>query len=188
MRTQGEAGVSAVAKVYDAQVYRYRDTLLPLIFLHDALEIEGAIEASLTDSGEAALNIAVLHAEGSRFGLVVDEILSSQEIVVKALVDSLRQTQVFSGATILGDGRVALILDAPGLARHCGVASPGGTADLPIKSAVEPDHGDANVRALPYPRRLVRGDSPLGRRALEELLARRWSGSAIGGSSSIAAA
>src|SRR5206468_8940912 len=59
---------------------------------------------------------------GVTFGLVVDEILASQEIVVKPLADSLKQTAVFSGATILGDGRVALILDVPGLARHSAVA------------------------------------------------------------------
>ncbi|HEY6221196.1 MAG TPA: chemotaxis protein CheW, partial [Candidatus Eisenbacteria bacterium] len=69
------------------------------------------------------IHIAVLHAEGVTFGLVVDEILASQEIVVKPLADSLKQTAVFSGATILGDGRVALILDVPGLARHTGVAT-----------------------------------------------------------------
>jgi two-component system chemotaxis sensor kinase CheA len=139
LRTQGDAGENAIAKVYDAQVYRYRDTLLPLVFLHDALQIEGAVQASLTESGQAALNIAVLHAEGCTFGLVVDEILSSQEIVVKALVDSLRQTPVFSGATILGDGRVALILDAPGLARHCGVGAAGAARGiLPIRNVIEP--------------------------------------------------
>ena len=139
LRTQGDVGENAIAKVYDAQVYRYRDTLLPLVFLHDALQIEGAVQASLTESGQASLNIAVLHAEGCTFGLVVDEILSSQEIVVKPLVDSLRQTQVFSGATILGDGRVALILDAPGLARHCGVGATGATGRImPIRNVMEP--------------------------------------------------
>jgi two-component system chemotaxis sensor kinase CheA len=140
LRTQGDAGENAIAKVYDAQVYRYRDTLLPLVFLHDALQIEGAVQASLTESGHAALNIAVLHAEGCTFGIVVDEILSSQEIVVKALVDSLRQTPVFSGATILGDGRVALILDAPGLARRCGVGATGAARGVvPMRTALEPE-------------------------------------------------
>jgi two-component system chemotaxis sensor kinase CheA len=111
-----------------------------LVFLHDALQIEGAVQASLTESGQAALNIAVLHTEGCTFGLVVDEILSSQEIVVKPLVDSLRHTPVFSGATILGDGRVALILDAPGLARHCGVGATGAAHGvLPMRTALEPE-------------------------------------------------
>jgi len=139
LRTHGDAGENAIAKVYDAQVYRYRDTLLPLVFLHDALQIGGAVQASLNDEGQASLNIAVLHAEGCTFGLVVDEILSSQEIVVKPLVDSLRQTPVFSGATILGDGRVALILDAPGLARHCGVGAAGAARGIAsIHAVMEP--------------------------------------------------
>lgn len=123
VRTHSQQGESAIAKVYDAQVYRYRDSLLPLIFLHDVLQIEGAIEAALMLPSDAALNIAVVHADGISFGLVVDEIVASQEIVVKPLADSLKQTPVFSGATILGDGRVALILDVPGLARHSGVGS-----------------------------------------------------------------
>jgi two-component system chemotaxis sensor kinase CheA len=142
VRTQDEEGENAVAKVYDAQVYRYRDTLLPLVFLHDTLQIGGTVEAGLTKSGQAALHIAVLHAEGVAFGLVVDEILASQEIVVKPLADSLKQTSIFSGATILGDGRVALILDVPGLARHSGVgasAPHAGTAAAPRASEVAHD-------------------------------------------------
>jgi two-component system chemotaxis sensor kinase CheA len=149
VRTHGDAGESAVSQVYDAQVYRYRDRLLPLVFLHDALQIGGAVQASLTDSGQAALNIAVLHADGKSFGLVVDEILSSQEIVVKALTESLKQTPVFSGATILGDGRVALILDVPGLARHCGVGSPGsGKSAAPSQGSVEAPAGPTQTLVL----------------------------------------
>ena len=115
--------VEDVANVYDAQVYRYREILLPLVFLRDMLQIPGAYGNEPVRSEGISIHIAVLHAEGVTFGLVVDEILASQEIVVKPLAESLKQTAVFSGATILGDGRVALILDVPGLARHTGVAA-----------------------------------------------------------------
>jgi two-component system chemotaxis sensor kinase CheA len=146
VRAQAE---DAVANVYDAQVYLYRDTLLPLVFLRDTLRIGGTPEAGPTKSGPAAIHIAVLNAEGVTFGLVVDEILTSQEIVVKPLADALKQTAVFSGATILGDGRVALILDVPGLARHSGVAaSTIGAGAAATRGAVDVAHDPAQTFVL----------------------------------------
>jgi two-component system chemotaxis sensor kinase CheA len=62
--------------------------------------------------------IVVLSLEGRRFGLVVDRVLTTEEIVVKPLSTRLKGLGVYAGATILGDGRVALILDAAALARH----------------------------------------------------------------------
>jgi two-component system chemotaxis sensor kinase CheA len=75
-------------------------------------------------------SIAVVHADGVTFGLVVDTIEASQEIVVKPLGEPLRQIAVFAGATILGDGAVALILDVPGLARHEGMSVRPGASSL----------------------------------------------------------
>jgi chemotaxis protein histidine kinase CheA len=71
------------------------------------------------------VNIVVLQAEGRQFGLVVDDILDTQEIVVKPLSKQLKSINVYSGATIMGDGRVALILDVPGLAQRAGAARDG---------------------------------------------------------------
>ncbi len=68
--------------------------------------------------GAAAINIVVLQAEDSQFGLIVDEITDTEEIVVKPLGKQLKGISAFSGATIMGDGRVALILDVPGLAQR----------------------------------------------------------------------
>jgi two-component system chemotaxis sensor kinase CheA len=147
VRTHGDAGAAALSKVYDTPVYRYRDSLLPLVFLHDALQAGGG--AHSTDSGHTALNIAVVHADGCSFGLVVDEILASQEIVVKPLTESLKQTPVFSGATILGDGRVALILDVPGLARHFGVGLTGsGRGPAPVRGSSELPAGPTQTFVL----------------------------------------
>jgi chemotaxis protein histidine kinase CheA len=67
------------------------------------------------------INIVVLQAEGRKFGLVVDDILDTQEIVVKPLGKQLKGISVYSGATIMGDGRVALILDVSGLAQRARV-------------------------------------------------------------------
>jgi two-component system chemotaxis sensor kinase CheA len=65
--------------------------------------------------------IVVLHAEQQRFGLVVDDVLDTQEIVVKPLGRHLKGIPVYAGATILGDGSVVLILDAATLARRSNV-------------------------------------------------------------------
>jgi two-component system, chemotaxis family, sensor kinase CheA len=62
--------------------------------------------------------IAVLRSEGRRFGLVVDRVINTEEIVVKAVGGQLKAIGLYSGATVLGDGTVALILDVQALARR----------------------------------------------------------------------
>jgi len=104
----------SVEYVHGTPVYRLRGDLLPLVYLHDQL----GIEAQPVDE---ATHIAVLQAGDQLFGLVVEEIRDTEEIVVKALSRNLKALGVYSGATIMGDGRVALILDAVGLARRAGL-------------------------------------------------------------------
>jgi chemotaxis protein histidine kinase CheA len=70
-----------------------------------------------------AINIVVLHADDRQFGLVVDEINDTEEIVVKPLGKQLKGIPTFAGATIMGDGQVALILDVLGLAQLANVVS-----------------------------------------------------------------
>lgn len=62
-----------------------------------------------------AVKIAVLRAEKNRFGLVVDDVLDSEEIVVKPLPEYLKSSTCYAGTTIMGDGRVAMILDPNGI-------------------------------------------------------------------------
>ena len=69
------------------------------------------------------MNIVVLQADDHPFGLVVDEINDSEEIVVKPLSKQLKGVKVFAGATIMGDGRAALILDVVGLAQNASILS-----------------------------------------------------------------
>ncbi len=69
------------------------------------------------------VNIVVLQADGRRFGLVVDGINDTEEIVVKPLGKQLKGVSLFAGATIMGDGRVSLILDVAGTAQRAGVVS-----------------------------------------------------------------
>ena len=101
----------AIEHVSGAPVYRLRGKLLPLVRLDHTL----GLEASAT---EQDVYIAVLQAEGRRFGLVVDRVLNTEEIVVKPLASLLKDIGVYQGSTILGDGKVALILDVQSLARR----------------------------------------------------------------------
>jgi two-component system chemotaxis sensor kinase CheA len=110
----GEAG-KGIEMVHGAPVYRLRGRLLPLVYLNRELQIAPA--ESDQPSGHAATNIVVVQADGREFGLVVDEITDTEEIVVKPLGKRLKGISAYSGATIMGDGRVALILDILGLAQ-----------------------------------------------------------------------
>jgi two-component system chemotaxis sensor kinase CheA len=82
---------------------------------------------------------AVVRAGSQRFGIVVDSIMTTEEIVVKPMHSAMRSLGCFAGATIMGDGRVALILSIEGVARHAGVRFDGG-ADV-LASARGADQG-----------------------------------------------
>ncbi len=101
-----------INRVQDAEVLRLRGTLLPVVRLHDAL---GNPQDPKND-GRAPVNIIVVEAGKLRYGLIVDALADSEEIVVKPLGRHLTQSRCFNGATILGDGRVALIVDVAGIA------------------------------------------------------------------------
>ncbi|MFB9376968.1 chemotaxis protein CheA [Kineococcus gynurae] len=103
----------AIEDVGGAKVYRLRGTLLPLVRLEDALELVRPEDEQLD-----SFVIAVLECDGRRFGLMVDRVLDTEEIVVKPLSGALKAIGSYAGATILGDGRVSLILDVQSLARR----------------------------------------------------------------------
>jgi len=106
-----DRAANAVEDVNGAPVYRLRGSLLPLVHLSEVLGVE-------SDRSDGHVLIAVLQADGKRFGLVIDRVLSTEEIVVKPLDTRLKALGTYSGTTILGDGRVALILDVQALARR----------------------------------------------------------------------
>jgi len=78
------------------------------------------LETQYTDEAHG-FYLAVLEAEGCRYGLVVDDLLAPEEIVVKPLSSVLREIGLFSGATVLGNGMLALILDIAATAARAGV-------------------------------------------------------------------
>ncbi|WP_125484026.1 chemotaxis protein CheA [Edaphobacter aggregans] len=107
---------TAVERVGAAEVYRLRERLLPIVWLERLLELEKRNAAE-----SHGFYLAVLEAEGCRYGLVVDDLLAPEEIVVKPLSAVLREIGLFSGATVLGNGTLALILDIGATAARAGV-------------------------------------------------------------------
>jgi two-component system chemotaxis sensor kinase CheA len=134
VRLEGERTRQGIEQIQGTPVYRLRGNLLPLVYLDRALgsdlsephsnedERRGASD-KLDDAQTPAINIVVLQADDRQFGLVVDGIHDTEEIVVKPLQKQLKGLTVFAGATIMGDGRVALILDVLGLAQKANVIS-----------------------------------------------------------------
>ena len=128
VRLEAEQAKKGIEMLYGAPVYRLRGQLLPLAYLNKELALDPSASTpaapGTTDargSEEAAVNIVILQADGRQFGLVVDEINDTEEIVVKPLAKQFKGINCFAGATIMGDGKVALILDVLGLAQHANV-------------------------------------------------------------------
>ncbi len=94
-----------------AEVYRLRDDYLSVIRLHRLFNIQADTE-NLTEG-----LLVVVEGDGQKAGVFVDELLGQQQVVIKSLESNYRRVEGVSGATILGDGSVALIMDVPGLIR-----------------------------------------------------------------------
>ncbi|MGA2694105.1 MAG: chemotaxis protein CheA, partial [Opitutaceae bacterium] len=125
----GEQARKGVEMIHGVPVYRLRGRLLPLVYLKQVLKTgppESAVAddaPTLPEGGFERVNIVVLQADGRKFGLVVDEISDTEEIVVKPLGRHLKQISVYAGATIMGDGKVALIMDVLGLAQSSSIVA-----------------------------------------------------------------
>ncbi|MBD2353344.1 chemotaxis protein CheA [Tolypothrix sp. FACHB-123] len=116
VRLEADAIVNNIEMLYDVPVYRLRGEIIPLIYLHQVLQTQEKTANLET------LNLVILQVDNYRFGLVVDTIEDIFDIVVKPLGQQLKTVSVFAGATILGDGKVALIIDVVGLAKQTGVS------------------------------------------------------------------
>jgi two-component system chemotaxis sensor kinase CheA len=108
----------AIEWIKNAPLYRLRGQLLPLVFL-DRMLTAGK-SAQLSEVRDVF--VAVLDADGRRYGLVVDGLADPEEIVVKPLSPVLKDIGLYSGATVLGNGDLALILDPGAIAAKAGVA------------------------------------------------------------------
>lgn len=102
-----------IEKIKDSEFFRLRGNIIPLARLSNTLDLPRV------ETEQESLNIVILNADGAMFGLIVDQILDTQEIVVKPLGKQIKNIGIYAGATIMGDGHVALILDVQGLANKC---------------------------------------------------------------------
>ncbi len=120
LRLEG-AQLKSIEMFHGTPVYRLRGRLLPLIYLNQELNLDRTNQHDDDQISQIpiddALNIVVVQANDKPFGLVVDAINDTQEIVVKPLGKQLKSLSCFAGATIMGDGKVALILDVHGIAQ-----------------------------------------------------------------------
>ncbi len=120
VRLEGEQ-VKRIEYVHGAPVYRLRGKLLPLVDLSERL----GVVPSNADGGRSfedrIINIVVLRANDRQYGLIVDKVNDTAEIVVKPLSRQLKGIGEYAGTTIMGDGSVALILDVMGLAIAAGL-------------------------------------------------------------------
>ncbi len=118
VRLEGATALAAIETIQGAPIFRLRGNLLPLVYLRSAL---GGAQRVLTE--DAVINIVVVQADDRPFGMVVDGVNDTGEIVVKPFGREIKGVSVFAGATIMGDGRVALILDVLGIAQRSGIMS-----------------------------------------------------------------
>lgn len=104
-----DQGKSPVEDLQGQPMYRLRGELLPLVLLNKILNNE------TEENNHSSKNIAVLRSDSSVFGLIMDDIKDSADIVVKPLAPFLKSLEFYSGATVMGDGSIALVLDINGL-------------------------------------------------------------------------
>ncbi len=119
VRVGGGEGGPQLERIKDAPVLRLRDRLLPLVSLSRLLQLD---TAAREDSGF----VIVTQVGPQVFGIIVDRVFDTEEIVVKPVAPILRHVTMFSGNTILGDGSVIMILDPNGIARASGVGAEAG--------------------------------------------------------------
>ncbi|NMJ43186.1 hybrid sensor histidine kinase/response regulator [Roseomonas sp. JC162] len=119
----GQDGAPRIERIKDTPVLRLRDRLLPLVSLAGLLR--------LVPPGDAATEgfVAVMQVGGQAFGIILDRVFDTEEIVVKPVAPILRHVTMFSGNTILGDGSVIMILDPNGIGRAAGVGLDAGGAE-----------------------------------------------------------
>ena len=115
----GQDGAPRIERIKDAPVLRLRDRLLPLVSL------AGLLRLAPPDPGREGF-VAVMRVGGQAFGIILDRVFDTEEIVVKPVAPILRHVTMFSGNTILGDGSVIMIRDPNGIGRAAGVG-----ADVP---------------------------------------------------------
>ncbi|MCF6326360.1 MAG: hybrid sensor histidine kinase/response regulator [Devosiaceae bacterium] len=138
-----------IEKIKDAEVLRLRGALLPLVRLTDLLKI-GPKEGADEQKNHRGDNIFIVVAKvGSQeFGIIVDEVFHTEEIVVKPMSGMLKDATMFSGNTIMGDGSVILIVDPNGVAQQVSKKGIEENSQEEIIEEEKPDEGEINSLLL----------------------------------------
>ncbi|MCH6256926.1 chemotaxis protein CheA [Puniceicoccaceae bacterium K14] len=142
VRLEGPQAKSEIEDLYGSPVYRLRGKLLPIVFLDQQLKTRLEDTNDGFSDEDIVMNIIVLQADGRPFGLVVDQINDTEEIVVKPLGKQLKGISCFAGSTIMGDGKLALILDVLGLAQHSGVIT-----DSDNRALLDDDKSESDIES-----------------------------------------
>jgi two-component system chemotaxis sensor kinase CheA len=132
---------AGIEYVHATPVLRRRNALVPVADLCAVLGLTPERRP-----GDAL--IVILQADQRRFGLIVDAICDNQEIVVKPMGQQLKPLNCYAGATIMGDGRIALILDVHGLAARAGLGAVSGRARAAVAPAVRLDTAQTERQML----------------------------------------
>ena len=135
-------GSTRIEMIKDAPVLRLRDRLLPLVSLSSLLRLRDA------PVGDLKGYVVVMQVGANVFGIVVDRVFDTEEIVVKPVAPILRHITMFSGNTILGDGSVIMILDPNGVARGAGITAEGRAEDQQTVSATAGIRSDSSTSLL----------------------------------------
>jgi two-component system, chemotaxis family, sensor kinase CheA len=135
-------GSTRIEMIKDAPVLRLRDRLLPLVSLSSLLRLRDAPVGSLKGY------VVVMQVGANVFGIVVDRVFDTEEIVVKPVAPILRHITMFSGNTILGDGSVIMILDPNGVARGAGITAEGRAEDQQTVSTTGGIRSDSSTSLL----------------------------------------
>jgi len=152
-----EHGEHRIERIKDTPVLRLRNKLLPLIRLKELLR--------LGQNGDDRGFVVVTQVGSQTFGVVVDGVFHTEEIVIKPLSSKLRHITVFSGTTILGDGTVIMIIDPNGIAQALGRVAP-------QDEKIEFDAGEAVAEEDLTPLLVFRAGSQQPKAVLLSLVAR----------------
>jgi two-component system chemotaxis sensor kinase CheA len=144
VRTGGGSDAT-IERINETPVLRLRDRLLPLVDLRQLLGLGAGPGAASAASGDF---IIVCKVGVQVFGLIVDRVFDTEEIVVKPVAPILRHITLFSGNTILGDGSVIMILDPNGIARAVGIGSGGRGEREEIAAVAKEGAAEADRTAL----------------------------------------
>ncbi|MFM7688746.1 MAG: chemotaxis protein CheW [Alphaproteobacteria bacterium] len=135
-------GSTRIEMIKDAPVLRLRDRLLPLVSLSSLLRLREAPVGGLKGY------VVVMQVGANVFGIVVDRVFDTEEIVVKPVAPILRHITMFSGNTILGDGSVIMILDPNGVARGAGITAEGRAEDQQTVNVTAGIRSDSSTSLL----------------------------------------